>query len=127
MRHPGPIAFLALSVSAAPLCAQQNISAADFQKAAVNRRVSIACADGTNGAGRYTMPARTGRLAGTYTRASGEAAADTGSVRAEGANLCLRFKTLNDGAETCFGVSKTGARDYRLSSLGLTACSVKIL
>ena len=113
------ISFLACTQALA-----QQLTAADFQKAVKNKNVSLSCADGTNGSGKYTMPGRSGIIKGSYMRPGVAAMADVGQVSAQGESLCIKFKMLNGGDEKCFGVSQTGASTYKLSTAGFTACTI---
>ena len=121
------LAYTALFASlAATAHAQQAMSGADIQKALKDKRVALSCIDGTNGSGRYTMQKNSGTITGSYARPPDAPVADVGQVRAEGDNLCLRFKVLNAGAERCFGVSGAGPGKFNFSVSGVNACSVSV-
>jgi hypothetical protein len=66
---------------------------------AERKRVTLSCIDGNRGSGRYTMAKNFGTIQAKYQKPDGSSAADTGRVRAEGNQLCLTFKVLNDGQE----------------------------
>ena len=115
----------AACVGIAGACAaQQALPGADVQKLLKNKRVSLACIDGTNGSGRYTMQKNSGTIQGSYTPPGRAAIADAGQVRAQGESLCLKFKMLNGGAEQCFDVSQTAPGRFNFAVSGVNACSV---
>ena len=106
--------------------AQESLSGADIQKALKDKRVSLSCIDGTQGSGRYTMQKNSGTITGSYARPPAPAVADAGQVRAQGDNLCLRFKLLNGGEERCFTVSEAGAGKFNFAVSGVNACTVAV-
>lgn len=118
------LAAAACVAIAAPSAAQQSLAGADVQKMLKNKRVSLACIDGTNGSGRYTMQENAGTILGSYTLPGRAAVADAGQVRAQGDTLCLTFKMLNGGAERCFDVSQTAPGKFKFAVSGYDACTV---
>ena len=117
--------FLTLSTTAA--IAQQALSGADIQRMLKNKRVSLSCIDGTNGAGKYTMAKNFGLIKGNYTKSGAKPVSDTGIVRAQGNNLCVRFEILNAGNENCFDVFQTGRGQFQFSFSGVKACTLAAL
>ena len=107
--------------------AQEALSGAQVQAALKDKRVALTCLDGTNGSGRYTMAKNSGFIKGSYTRVGKPSAKDVGEVRAQGDQLCLRFKILNGGEESCFGVRANGAGRFQFVKAGVTACNVSAL
>ena len=107
--------------------AQTALSGADIQKTLKDKRVALACIDGTSGSGRYTMQKNSGTILGSYSKPGAAPVADVGQVRAQGNNLCLRFKLLNSGEEKCFDVSQTGPSRYSFSVSGVNACTLKVI
>ena len=67
-----------------------------------------------------------GTITGSYKRPGGKLESDVGKVRAQGDQLCLTFKVLNNGEEQCFGVrSKAGGQFVFTAAGGLVeACQV---
>lgn len=120
-------AFLAFSLVATIAVAQAALSGADIQKLLKDKRVALSCIDGTKGSGRYTMAKNFGIIKGRYQIAGSKPAADTGTVRAQGNNLCVRFQLLNGGNESCFDVARTGAGRFEFSASGVRACTITVL
>ena len=107
--------------------AQQAVTGIEVQKALQNKRVSLACADGTNGSGRYMAVKNVGMITGTYSAPGAQPISDTGIVRAQGNNLCVQFKQLKQGVESCFDVQKVNDRQFEFSTSGLHACTLSVL
>jgi hypothetical protein len=107
----------------------QQLTAADIQKSLSGKRVTLSCIDGSRGSGRYTMAKNFGTIQGKYQKPDGSSAADTGRVRAEGNQLCLTFKVLNDGQEQCFGARSTGQGKFAFTAAAglVDACQVASL
>ena len=118
------LAAAACLAIAAPCAAQQALPGANVQQLLKNKRVSLACIDGTNGSGRYTMQKNSGTIQGSYTPPGRAPIADVGEVRAQGGSLCLKFKMLNGGAERCFQVSQTAPGKFNFAVSGVNACNV---
>lgn len=118
------LVFSMLGFSSAAYC--QSLAAADIQKSLSGKRVTLSCIDGTRGSGRYIMAKNFGIIQGKYQKPDGSSASDTGRVRAEGNQLCLTFKVLNDGQEQCFGVRSTGEGQFAFTAAAglVTACQV---
>jgi hypothetical protein len=104
----------------------QSLTGADIQKSLVDKRVSLSCVDGTRGSGSYKMAKNFGIITGRYQRPGGQSEQDVGEVRAEGDQLCLTFKLLNDGREQCFGVRSTGNGRFAVTAVAglVEACQV---
>ena len=119
---------LAAMLVASPAPAQ-NVGPADVQKALGGKRVSLSCADGTTGSGRYVMGRSVGTISGTYQRPDTGPLRDVGRVRAAGDQLCLQFKMLNGGQEACFGVRQESETLFTFTRLGglVSACQVAAL
>lgn len=128
MNFSGLILALAAAslLIASPVHAQTAMTGADIQKALSDKTVRLSCVDGTSGSGRYTMGKNFGIITGTYSPRSGAPASDTGHVRADGDQLCLRFEKLNQGLESCFGVVQKGPGKFAFTVVGglVTACEV---
>ena len=120
-------AILAATLLSTAALAQTALSGADIQKMLKDKRVALDCIDGTSGSGRYTMAKNFGLIKGRYQLAGAKAATDTGVVRAQGNNLCVRFKLLNGGNESCFDVARTGAGKFEFSASGIRACTISVL
>ncbi len=118
------ISLVVVAFAAQPADAQQAMKAADIQKMLQNKSIALTCKDGTNASGRYKMTKTAGVISGTYAKPGMQPMRDEGQVRAEGDNLCIRFKTLNNGDERCFGVTQVATNRYRLSVSGFDACDV---
>lgn len=112
-----------------PSAFAQSLTAADIQKSLNGKKVTLSCIDGTRGSGRYTMAKNFGTIKGNYEKPDGSSASDTGRVRADGNQLCLTFKILNDGQEQCFGVRSTGQGRFAFTAAAglVTACQVASL
>jgi hypothetical protein len=104
------------------------MAGADVQKAFTGKRISLSCSDGTQGSGAYRVTSGRGTISGTYTRPGTSQVKDTGTVRVEGDNLCLRFKLLGGGSENCFVVARTSARSFTFTVAGglVQACTATI-
>lgn len=124
--HYPSLIFAAALLSTAAL-AQSALSGADIQKMLKDKRVALNCVDGTSGSGRYTMAKNFGVIKGRYQRAGAKAASDTGVVRAQGNNLCVKFELLNGGNENCFDVAQTGKGKFEFSASGIRACTISVL
>lgn len=120
-------AAVLLTLMTTAASAQQGLSGADIQKLLKNKRVSLSCIDGTSGAGKYTMARNFGLIKGNYTKAGAKPVSDTGIVRAQGNNLCVRFEVLNAGNENCFDVLQTGRGQFQFSFSGVKACTLSAL
>ncbi len=115
-------------LTASPSVAQ-NVGPSEVQKALGGKRVSLSCADGTTGSGRYVMGRSVGTISGTYQRPDTGPLRDVGRVRAEGDQICLQFKMLNGGREACFGVRQESEKLFTFTRLGglVNACQVAAL
>lgn len=104
----------------------QAVTASDIQKSLSGKRVTLSCIDGTRGSGRYTVAKNIGTIRGKYRNPDGSVASGVGRVRADGDQLCLTVKGLNDGREQCFGVRSTGGGTYDFTAAAglVTACQV---
>lgn len=107
----------------------QTLAASDIQKSLIGKKVTLSCIDGTRGSGRYIKARNYGIIKGKYQKPDGSIASDTAKVRAEGNQLCLTFKRLNDGQERCFGVRSTGEGKFAFTAAAglVTACQVASL
>lgn len=101
-------------------------SASEIQTSLIGKRVTLSCADGTRGSGRYTMGTNVGTIRGKYQKPDGSITSDIGKVRVDGDQLCLTFRVLNDGQEQCFGVRSTGKGQFAITAAAglVTACQV---
>jgi hypothetical protein len=83
-------------------CCRRANGASEAQKALSGKRVALSCSDGTQGVGSYRPTTGGGALADSSIPDPGMGRIKhTGLVRAQGDSLCLRFKTLDGGAENC--------------------------
>jgi hypothetical protein len=105
--------------------AEAQMAGTDAQRALKGKRIALNCVDGTTGNATYRGD---GKIIGTYSLSGKPAVKDTGTVRAAGQQLCLKFNVIDDGAENCFGVSQTSARTFTFSAAGgsVPACNVAI-
>ena len=121
---PALTVFMAMCGSAG---AQQVLSGAEIQALLKNKRVSLACVDGSHGSGTYTMARNFGTIRGRYSAANAPPVSDTGTVQAQGNDLCVQFQKLNGGNQTCFAVSQTGRGQFAFSAFGIKACALKVI
>jgi hypothetical protein len=123
---------VALFVTLAAVCSPagaQTMTVEEIQKTLAGKRVSLSCVDGTRGSGRYTMAKNFGIITGTYQRPDGTSSKDTGRVRAEGNQLCLKFQKFNGGQEGCFGIVQRAPGSFQFTALGglVKACDVNVI
>ena len=119
--------LLSASLLSTAALAQTALNGADIQKMLKDKRVALDCIDGTSGSGRYTMAKNFGIITGQYKLAGAKPASDSGIVRAQGNNLCVKFKLLNGGNESCFDVAQTAKGKFEFSALGVRACTISVL
>lgn len=121
--------LVAVFALAQPAQAQDVMPASAIQKMLGGKRVTLTCIDGTSGRGRYVMARNFGTIAGTYQRPGRGPENDVGRVRANGDQLCLKFRALNGGQDRCFNVRQETESTFAFTALGgiVRVCEVTAL
>jgi hypothetical protein len=109
--------FVAASVFAAPALAERLLSGAEAHVLLSGQRFNFFCVDGTRGEATY---AKSGVATASYrlpvSPNEGEMLTDQGRVRTEGENICIRWKTLDGGSESCFRMTERQPGRYRIAT-----------
>jgi hypothetical protein len=110
-------AFVAASVLAAPAFAERLLTGAEAHALLSGQRFSFFCVDGTRGEASYN---KSGVATANYrlpvSPNEGEMLTDHGRVRHQGESVCIRWNTLNGGAEACFRMTERQPGRYRIAT-----------
>jgi hypothetical protein len=104
------------------MAGERALDGAEAQRVLNGRRFSLSCIDGTSGSGRLNGAV----VSANYLRSAELGPVrDIGHVRASGANLCIRWNEMNNGAEGCYQVSERAEGHYRIAS-GMGWCDLAV-
>ena len=110
-------AVVAATVVAAPALAERLLSGAEAHALLAGQRFNFFCVDGTRGEASY---AKSGVAVANYrlpvSPNEGEMLTDHGRVRTDGDNICIRWKTLDGGTESCFRMTERQPGRYRIAT-----------
>ena len=110
-------AFVAASVLAGPALAERLLTGAEAHALLSGQRFNFFCVDGTRGEATY---AKSGVATANYrlpvSPNEGEMLTDQGRVRTEGENICIRWRTLDGGSESCFRMTERQPGRYRIAT-----------
>jgi hypothetical protein len=117
----------AAAIIVAPALADNILNGTDAHQRLAGQTFDFNCVDGTRGQASY---GKSGVATASYRlpTASDDAAVqkDQGRVRAEGANVCIRWNNLNGGNEGCYRMTERRPGVYRIAEGQMRWCELSV-